>query len=462
MGVREPAIKNRIRVLPPDPDIPDYERWLASYSAVMAVYRTDSVSDKSRFGLSDPSALRSYEELAGIRVFPQDEETRPRALSWARPAPGHMPTMMFNPDSVANGTLAHRLAHELFHTASPLGTGLCVKDDAGNDHAQEILANRFAVEITHPAPWVVQTAEGNGARVLDSPFALEEVMRTSSRRMFAITIPVDGSSRGSIVLQAGGSPAHGGCPDPARSNPTWDDLAIWSKPGSGEVAYFPPNVSWKPELVPTETHGFVNFQTVDGLYHVEPLTAGMWSIFTGSGIVEPERFTGLAPGTASFDLWNLPEIALEDHGVVIEGGRYLVVHMLRIVISISPSKDAEDTLREMHQLFAVRDDAGHLHQAWERVAGTRTPCWGPLLPAMDPQRHAHLAPFDNWWLAGQGWREITFDLWSEMVAGKFLRDLTPDEEADRQTREEAAIEADRNGMSQPGFLVRKVQDQPQR
>ena len=52
----------------------------------------------------------------------------------------------------------------------------------------------------------------------------------------------------------------------------------------------------------------------------------------------------------------------------------------------------------------------------------RKPRWGPLLPPLDPQRHEHLVPFDNWWLANREWREITFDNWAQMLANKFLRD----------------------------------------
>ena len=80
--------------------------------------------------------------------------------------------------------------------------------------------------------------------------------------------------------------------------------------------------------------------------------------------------------------------------------------------------------------------------------------WGPLLPFMDPQRHEHLVPFDNWWLATKEWREVTFDFWAELVAGKFIRDLTARETQERQRQEGVKIEDILSGRHDPGFIVR--------
>ena len=442
----EPGIKN-LRRMPPDLDIPDYERQIASYSAVMAGFRFWAVTTKDRFTWSNPLVLQSILEAAGIAASPSDERTRQQALSRSRPQLGDLPEIMFNPRSIAIGTLNHELSHELFHAASPLGGGLCL-----DGHAREILANRFAVEMTHPVPGVVYSAEADAARTLDSPFAFEEVMRISSRRMFAITIPVDGDgNKGSIVLQESGSLTSWGNPDLARLTPSWDDLVLWSKPGV--VDYYPPNVSWKPELIPTGAHGFVNLQTIDGLYYVMPSTDDVWSMFTESGIVGLADFSGLAPGLASFDARDIPEIATEDHHVVIEGGQYLVLHMLRNVVSFP-----QYLSHEMHQLFAIRDEDGYLFQAWEQAAGGRKPSWGPLLPPLDSQLHEHLAPFDNWWRANSAWKEITFNLWAAMMSNRFMRDLTADEKREKQTWEAEKIEDMRNGQYEPGFVARPAQN----
>ena len=440
---QEPGIEN-LRRMPPDPDIPDSERQLAAYSAVMAAFRIDTASERNRFSLSHPSALRPYLELVGVATSPSDEKTPQQALSRSRPRPGELPEFMFNPRSVRSGTLNHELSHELFHTASPLGGGLCL-----NGHVRELLANRFAVEMTHPVPWLIYSAETDAARMLDSSFAIEEVMRISSRPMFAITIPVNDGLKGSIVLQARGSLAQWGDLELIRSTQSWDDLVLWSKPG--KVDYYPPGISWKPELIPTAAHGFVNLQTTDGLYYVMQSTDDVWSMFTESGIVAPDDFAGLSAGPARFNLRDLPEIVTEDRHVVIEGGKYLVIHMPRKLISFP-----QYLSHETYQLFAIKDEDGYLFQGWEQAVRDRKPGLGPLLPPLDPQRHEHLAPFDNWWLANREWREITFDFWSEMMANKFMRDLTAAEEGARQIREAAKIEDILNGRNEPGFVTKSV------
>ena len=118
----------------------------------------------------------------------------------ARPRPeiGELPEVIVNPSSPESVNWNHDLSHELFHMESPFGEHLH-KDG----QPREVFANRFAVEVTHPAPWVIYCAEEDAARLLENPFAFEEVMRISSRPMFGITLLADDDvQKGSIVLQA--------------------------------------------------------------------------------------------------------------------------------------------------------------------------------------------------------------------------------------------------------------------
>ena len=436
-----PGMKSLLNV-PATHDIPDYERQLAAFSAVMAAFRVDAASEMNRFSVSQTSALRSYLELAGISTYPSDERTPQRALSRSRPQLGDLPEFMFNPKSMMTGTLNIELAHELFHTASPLGGGLCL-----DGHVREILANRFAVEATHPVPWLIYSAETDAAGLIGGPFAVDEVMRISGRPMFGVTAPMGASPTGSIILQARGDLAQWGDPDRTRLTQSWEDLVLWSKPG--KVDYFPPGLSWKPELIPTDSHGYVNLQTVEGLYYVFRSTDEIWSMFTESGIVESDDFEGLPSRTANFCPRDIPEIATEEGHLLIEGGQYLVIRMPRNVISL-PQFNSHQT----HQILAIKDEGGYLCQAWEQAAGKRKLNWGPLLPALDPQRHDHLVPFDNWWLATREWREIVFDFWAEIVADKFMRDLTAEEQKNKETLEDTKIEDIQNGIGGLGFVAR--------
>ena len=139
--------------------------------------------------------------------------------------------------------------------------------------------------------------------------------------------------------------------------------------------------------------------------------------------------------------------------MVIESGKYLVIHMPRKLVSFP-----QYLSHETYQLFAIEDEEGYLFQRWQQAVRDRKHRLGPLLPPLDPQRYEHLVPFDNWWLANREWREITFDFWAEMMANKFMRDLTAAEEGDRQIREASKIEDILNGRYESGFVTKSVQD----
>ena len=396
----------------PGTDIPDSERQLASYSALMSAFRVDVISDKSRFGLSEPLAFRSYVDLAGLDRFEANRRTNPRALSSRPTDPYSLPTFALHSKFAESGTLNHDVCHELFHTASPLGGGLCDRS-----HPRETVTDRFAVEATHPTPWVIYCAEADAARVLDSSFAFEEVMRTSSRQMFGIAIPANGDvERGSIVLQAHGSQGQYEDPGLARLTQSWDRLVMASK--SGEMDDYLKRFSWKPDLIPTDTNRSISLQTIDGLYYSRECTKDTWSMFTETGIFDPDDFAGLVPGLPRFRLRNIPPLEPDcDHRITIEGGQYLTVLVPRVVASFSSGRSSG-----VYQLFAIKDEDSYLYRCWERAVSGRKPRWGPLLPPLDPQRHEHLVPFDNWWLTNREWRAITFDLWAQMLTNKFMND----------------------------------------
>ena len=437
----EPGTKNFKR-MPERPDLPQHERRMALYSAAMAAFRYWAVNTRDQFTLSDPLALWGFLETAGFEFSPSDERTPQWALSRAYSRLNGRPEIMFNPSPEIRCTLNHRFSHELFHQASPLGGGLC-KDG----HVREILANRFAVEWANPLPGLIYSAETDAALALDRPFAFEEVMRLSRRPMFSITVPANGDGRvGGIVVQGQGGSAPRRDQGIASVQRSWDNLVLWSKPG--DVNYYPPDISWLPRLFPADERGFVNLQTVDGLYHVRPGTESLWLAFSNLGIVDPESIVELSPGMIVFDVRDLPEIAIEGSDGVIEAGRYLVLRMLRDVIPYP-----EPTFRRTHQVLAIKDDNNYLHRAWEQAASRREPRFGPLLPPLDPQRHEHLVPFNNWWHANRDWRELTFDRWAGMITDKFMRDLSAVEQEQRRTLE-AAMKADaESGQLEPGFVV---------
>ena len=407
----EPAIRNRMRT-PDDPDIPNSERRLAVYSAVMGAFRIDVVAKKSQFSLSDPLAIQSYFALAGISTLESDGRTGPPAMARSRPEIGELPEVIVNPSSPESVNRNHDLSHELFHMASPFGEHLH-KDG----HPREVFANRFAVDVTHPAPWVIYCAEEDAARLLENPFAFEEVMRISSRPMFGITLLADDDvQKGSIVLQAREDQAQCEDRELTRLAHSWDELLLSIE--SEEMDEYLKRFTWKPKLIPTGGNGLIHLQTLKGLYYSRKCTNDVWSMFAESGIMEPSDSARRVPGLPRFSLRDIPELEPDvDHRVVVEGGQYLTIQFPRDVGSLYKHRSPK-----VYQLFAIKDEDGYLYQCWEHAVSGRKPRWGPLLPPLDTQRHEHLVPFDNWWLANREWREITFDNWAQMLANKFMRD----------------------------------------
>ena len=444
VNIGESGVQNFKR-MPKTLDLPESEKRMAAYSAVMAAYRSWAIGGKDNFNLPDATALHAFLEAAGFKVTPLSKGTRRWALSRSRSQLGEQPEIMFNSSQEIRGTRNHQHSHELFHKASPVGGLLCL-----DGHAREIMANRFAVELANSLPGLIYSAETNATLALDSPFAFEEVMRLSARSMFSITTPAEGDDGvGSIVLQAGKGSVPWESQQTGRLLRSWDDLVLWSKPGQVDV--FPTNFSWNPRLMPTDAHGFVNLQTTDGLYFFRPLSEAQWSALTASGIVVPGDFWGLSPGEVRFDLRDIPETVVEDQDSVIEGGQYLVLRMLRDVVQYRKLR-----YQTTHQLLAVKDEDSLLYQAWERVVGGNKAAWGPLLPPFDSHRHEHLVPFDNWWQANRDWREFAFDYWAGMVTAKFMRDLTAEEQERRRALEEEIRADARNGRIEPGFVLKTV------
>ena len=453
--VGEPGVK-RLWEKVADPDVPEQERRMALYSAVMATLRAVSTARRYQFHWTNRSRRNDQENVvplafaaAGIHRAGLDNRTAQWALShWGQ---GKGPEIMIHPKTIGAGILNLGLFHELFHMTSPLGGGFCL-----NGNAMEILANRFAVEMAHPLPGLIHYAETDAKALINRTLDCTEVMRTTSRRMFHISVPATGdASKGSIVVQAGERFPKwwdwGGNGDP----PAWDDLAFWSKPGL--VDFRPPNIYPAPAHTLTGPGGFLNLQTKDGLYYAMPMHPKIWPLLAETGILSPEEFAGMALGNR-IDQVGVKDIqGIEmDGSTIISGGRYFILYMRRRGI-LFPSHLS----LESYEVLAIEDEDDYLYHAWEKALSGQRFRSGPLLPPGNPQRHEHLVPFNNWWSADQEGREKAFDYWAEMVTDKFMRGLTAQDEDERQTHEAMLILAmlsNKGIMQQPAFGAQSVQD----
>ena len=319
----------------------------------------------------------------------------------------------------------HAVHHELGHEILPHGRGR-----RRSGHAKEVLVDRFAMEMSHPLPAIIQYAETD-AEAMMTKYPSEEVMRTTSRQMFTVMIPVSGDyRRGRIILQAPASfspsedlKVHGDAIPQA-----WDDLVFWSK--RGLVDFYPPQVSWVPSVTIWNDHGRLSFQTRDGLYYDVGDTINVWPLLMDAGILT-WGFAASGPQKEDFCFKHIPEVQIA--GCTIGGGRYLIVHKRKWFAPVGTNE-----FNEMHVLLAIEDGDGSLLRAWGKALGKRKPKWGPILPSSDPQRHDDLKAFNDWWTYPFNQREEVFDHWARMIEKKFCRSVSEIGEKMR-IRDESAV-----------------------
>ena len=238
-----------------------------------------------------------------------DENTPQRALSKWHPLEG--PEIKYAPQSKLDGTLPHELFHELFHLASPIGGGLCV-----DGHAREIVAHRFTVEMTTPLPGMIHLAQTDAAPLICGSMNCEEVMRTTSRKMFLMRIPASGDfGQAVIVVQQRENLPQIWLPEYDYGMATWDELVLWSK--RGLVDYNPAYTHWGPAYLRYEgSVGTLNIQTVDGLYYVVEAPEGIWSQLTDMGVVEFQEFAKLESDEVTLVSAYIPDVTLDDGSIL--------------------------------------------------------------------------------------------------------------------------------------------------
>ena len=262
------------------------------------------------------------------------------------------------------------LTHELYHEVSPYPHRLKkTVESADKRPAAEILASRFAYEVTWPMPVITKMST---ERSVDQSLPLlwdnlYDLIRVTSRPVFLfqydsrqIGKPDKGSRITSVSQLIVGAPEHYG--------DSIEDLRrVASHPGDEGAS----RSNWRPSPVGS------SMLTREGLFYKFDGTAlNQWLaenelIFIAAS---PSR-----PGAVTHTK-ELPCAHIEEVGCVIPGGQYFICHF--------PEGDSA------YRVLAVSDDDGLLADAWSRASRR----WqrGPLLPWVDPMRRRQPQMYEEW------------------------------------------------------------------
>ena len=394
----------------------DLRRRRELFLGVMAGLRFGSIIKSNRFGWSDREGklarrLVSFAlHCAGMKI---NEAPVSHAVSaWD----GNVPNIYISPNVYGHGrsNLNRTLFHELFHLSAPSGRGLC-----NSGHVKELLANRFATEMSHPIPAIVRAAETSAHALIHRGVNPEELMWATNRPMFSAIIPASREFamgyqvvRGHLVAPAPETfSARELWQDDIRVDQSPDNLLLWA---TALLDYYPPHVTWGPPGRFFDDLGDLYLLSREGLYYRVGKSTDAWLPLAEAGVLD---FRGNDYEQVSYYTRNIPEINLGN--CTIGGGHYLIVRHVGSSVSIPKSHEG---LNMYHHLLAIEDKDGYLTSAWSDAI--RSGVAGPLISPEDRQEFNQSHSFNDWWSVDDDeWfygRDSSFDTWQTFIDSKFM------------------------------------------
>ncbi len=406
-----------------DPSTCQAERRRELFLGVMACLKLLSANKGYRFNWSGHNQRRSRVpgilHSAGVKIS-HGQMVKPWAMSaWE----GKVPHIKFDPHHLLPASMSHTLFHELFHLSAPAGPGL-----ERHGHVREVLAHRFAVEMSQPFPAVVHAGETNADILFDRAVHFEELLWATCKRMLVARIPITREWwKGHMVVQA----PEDFSPRALEidGHPAEQDLRhllLWAT--SSLVDFYPPHASWSPFGDFPHAQGNLSFLSNDGLYYRVGTTAQALIGLAECGVLDPRQWV---PGQTSHYTRDVPK--MDVGGRTIGAGRSLVVHRQLASMNIPGSGDA---VIPYHHLTVVEDGDGDLASAWAEAAKRGEA--GPLLLPRDRR----LTISGDWWsVPNVAWLDGgPFDAWKDTIDKMFMG--TPFSSSDlqrRATREELLL-----------------------
>ena len=324
-----------------------------------------------------PEELKRVYEAVGIRFSEYDnklgELDNDALLAWKI---GGDPEVNLHPTLKQYGikVVNFALNHELFHQLS--STGLALHDNPLDP--KEVLADRFATEMTVPTPAAVQAAKTDLDMLLDTGTPVVELLKTTERQVIVINLPLVLTRGRSITVQA---PRKFMSTDSALAE-SWDAILAWA-PGSGfrRPLWQAGATKWVSR---DPNFGVLNYASKDGLFYSKGSDEYIWRMLVDGDVLDGVE---LGHGPTMGYRKVLPEICVED--LTIRGGEHLLVSFLRAGYA-----GIGNPLTVARVLYIVEDMEGKLDACWRLVdSQTKT---GPILPPCDPLDERQPTSFEEW------------------------------------------------------------------
>ena len=324
-----------------------------------------------------PEELKRVYEAVGIRFSEYDnklgELDNDALLAWkigGDPEVNLHPALKQHGKKVVNFTLNH----ELFHQLS--STGLALHDNPSDP--MELLANRFAKEMTFPTPAAMQAAKTDLGTLLAMGAPVEELLKTTNRQVIVISLPLNRPHGRAIAVRA---PPEFLTSDSAMAE-SWDAIVAWApgsdfrrplwRAGGGKWTTRQPNV------------GLLSYVSGDGIFYLAGSDENVWQ-----RLVDSDALSGVELGFGPTQGYRrvVPEICERD--LILLGGEHLLVSFLRTAYSPSDKITHIDRV-----IYIIEDMEGKLDARWRLADGqTKT---GPILPPCDPLDERQPASFEEW------------------------------------------------------------------
>ena len=348
-----------------------------------------------------PEELKRVYEAVGIRFSEYDNKLgelhNDALLAWKI---GGDPEVNLHPalKQYGKNVVNFALNHELFHQLS--STGLALHDNPLDP--KEVLANRFAREMTVPMPAAVQAAKTDLDMLLDTGTPVEELLKTTERQVIVIDLPLVLTGGRSMTVQA---PRKFMSTDSVLAE-SWDAILAWA-PGSGfrRPLWRAGSTGWASR---DPNDGVLNYASKDGLFYYKGSDEYIWRMLVDGDVLDGVE---LGHGPTMGYRKVLPGICVED--LTIRGGEHLLVSFLRAAYA---GIGNPPTVARV--LYIVEDMQGKLDACW-RLADSQTKT-GPILPPCDPLDER---------------QPTSFEEWRATMETKFFTEASPDEKLIRRRTE---------------------------
>lgn len=320
-----------------------------------------------------PVRLDEILEASGIEVSELgDSSVHTYAFSWWEGEPKialHPSIKLAGSQLFSNNVLCH----ELFHLTFESGSGLC--EDYSDP--REVLADRFAKEVSLPMPAAVQAAKRDVEILLFMAFDLEELLRATDRLAFVVHSSGTNHRGWKLTIRA----PSGFLSQRGVVSESWDSIfASALRDVRPPLRY----AHAHPRPHPDTDSSILYYVSKEGLYYSGPDCSGTLELLAESGLFDVAESNVRRVQHYSR---TIPDTCVGD--ITIHGGNFFVASFV-----MNTFDDPADEAVPIRQFFVIEDREGELTRSWE-IARRRGEA-GPVLLPNDPLNLRQPKSFGEW------------------------------------------------------------------